>query len=205
VPNPTAWSDPLGLKYKKGLPGWNNWEPKDVNWGGNVTYGPLDDHSRPTHVTAQITQSMLGQSTDPHINKNAIPGWDDAYKFNRTHLLAASLGGSNTMPENFVAAHKWANHPIMYPYEGQATKGVAKHGLINYTVTAHYHQVLPETLRPEDRRPIGMTIHATSPDGEFHFTPYAQDDQAERQILHYDEKGKLNAVTVLDVPRCPSP
>ncbi|MDI5969954.1 DUF6531 domain-containing protein [Streptomyces sp. SL13] len=202
VPNPTAWSDPLGLKYKPNLPGWDKWEPQDTTWGGNVTYSPLDEHGRPTKVTAHITSAMLGQSTDPHIRNGAVPGWQNGMKFNRTHLLAASLGGSNKIPQNFVAMHRWANHPIMYHYEGQAANGVGVHGSIDYEVTAHYHQVLPETLRPEDLRPIGMTVRATSPDGKFQFTPYPQSDTAVRQILHYDEHGNLNAVTILNVPGC---
>jgi hypothetical protein len=145
---------------------------------------------------------MLGQSTDPHIRNSALPGWQNGMKFNRTHLLAASLGGSNKIPQNFVAMHRWANHPIMYHYEGEAADGVGVHGAIDYEVTAHYHRVLPETLRPEDLRPIGITIRATSPDGKFQFTPYPQNDTAVRQILHYDENGKLNAVTILNVPEC---
>jgi len=50
---------------------------------------------------------------------------DDQARYNRTHLLAASLGGSNTIPENFVTAHRYANHPVMYHYEGQVARAVA--------------------------------------------------------------------------------
>ena len=202
VPNPTALADPLGLGYKKGLTGWNKWEPTDPTWGGRVVYGPQDGHGRPTHMTAKIEADMLGQNTDPHISKWKIPGWDDAYKFNRTHLFAASLGGSNSKPENFVAMHKYANHPVMYHYEGQVADGVHAHGVMNFESTAVYNYYGEGPMRPEDLRPIGITVRATSPDGKFQFTPYSNNDPHLRQILHYDDDGKLNAVTILNVPEC---
>jgi hypothetical protein len=62
--------------------------------------------------------------------------------------------------------------------------------------------VTPEHPDPEHLRPIGMTIHATSPDGAFQFIPYTVGNHANQQILHYDENGRLNAITVLNVPKC---
>lgn len=145
---------------------------------------------------------MLGQATDPHIDPANVPGWENDVNFNRTHMYAASLGGSNTIPENFVAVHRHANFPVMYHYEGQAAKGVGTHGAIDYRTTAVYSYSGHGPMRPEDLRPIGITIHATSPDGKFQFVPYTGKDHARRQILHYDDNGRLNAVTVLNVPKC---
>ncbi|MEU2354890.1 DUF6531 domain-containing protein [Streptomyces misionensis] len=204
TPNPTAWSDPLGLAYKRNLPGWNKWEPDDPTWGGDVTYGPLDLHGRPTYVTAHITSKMLGQNTDPHIDADDVPGWDNSLNFNRTHLLAASLGGSNEKPENFVAMFRHANYPVMYHYEGQVAKHIRKNrgSAVDYEVNPVYRYTGHGPMRPEDLRPIGMTIRATSPDGKFQFSPYTGSEHAHRQILHYDANGRLNAVTILNVDKC---
>ena len=101
-----------------------------------------------------------------------------------------------------MALHSFANHPVMYHYEGQAADGVRAHGVINYESTAVYSYYGEGPMRPEDLRPIGITIKATSPDGKFQFTPYSNNDPHLRQILHYDDDGKLNAVTILNVPEC---
>lgn len=202
VPNPTAQVDPLGLAHKPNLPGWNGPEPVDVTWGGNVTYGPLDGHGRPTGVTARIESHMLGQTTDPQIGFNRMPGWDDQARYNRTHLLAASLGGSNTIPENFVTAHRYANHPVMYHYEGQVARAVGDHDYIDYKVTPVYRYNGQGPMRPEDLRPIGMMIEAHSPDGTFEFEPY-NGKGTRRQILLHGADGKLNRVFVLNIPKCP--
>lgn len=201
VPNPTAQVDPLGLAYKPNLPGWNKEEPVDPTWGGRVVYGPLDLHGRPTGVTARVQSDMLGQSTDPQIAFNRMPGWDGQAAYNRTHLLAASLGGSNNMPENFVTAHRYANHPVMYHYESQVARAAAAHPHIDYTVTPVYRYSGIGPMRPEDLRPIGMMIEAHSPDGTFSFTPY-NTRGADRQELHHGADGSLNRVFVLNVPKC---
>ncbi|MEE4540460.1 DUF6531 domain-containing protein [Streptomyces sp. V4-01] len=201
VPNPTAQVDPLGLAYKPNLPGWNKEEPIDPTWGGRVVYGPLDMHGRPTGVTARVQSDMLGQSTDPQIAFNRMPGWDGQASYNRTHLLAASLGGSNNMPENFVTAHRYANHPVMYHYESQVARAAGAHPHIDYSVTPVYRYSGIGPMRPEDLRPIGMMIEAHSPDGTFSFTPY-NTRGADRQELHYGEDGNLDRVFVLNVPKC---
>ncbi|MBY8881772.1 DUF6531 domain-containing protein [Actinacidiphila acidipaludis] len=188
VANPFAWIDPLGLKPKyKVLPGWKDGEPIDTTWGGRVTYSPLGDHNRPGQVTAVIHQDMLGQNTGPKIDKNAIPGWDNAHNLERGHLLAAQLGGSNTIPENFVALHEYSNSPVMRHYENQVAAAVRNGHVVTYTVTPIYRNA-------SDLRPVGLTIHATSPQG-FHFSPHSPNKKERRA---WRKNPDINAITILN-------
>ena len=189
VANPFAWIDPLGLESRyRELPGWKDGEPTDVTWGGNVTYSPVDELNRPGPVTAEIHQHMLGQKTGPKIDEDSLPGWDSSYEMNRGHLLAASLGGSNTIPENFVAMHRVTNSPIMSYYEDQIAKAVGKHGhVVTYTVTPVYRN-------EHDLRPVGVTIHATSPQG-FAFSPHSSDPKQRRA---WRKNPNVNTITILN-------
>ncbi|SEN20814.1 DUF6531 domain-containing protein [Actinacidiphila rubida] len=189
VGNPFAWIDPLGLETKyRVLPGWKDGEPTDVTWGGNVQYSPVDEHGRPGPMTAEIHQHMLGQKTGPKISEDSLPGWDGNYVMNRGHLLAASLGGSNTIPENFVAMHRVTNSPIMSYYEDQIAKAVGKNGhVVTYTVTPVYRN-------EHDLRPVGLTIHATSPQG-FAFSPHSSDPKQRRA---WRKNPNVNTITILN-------
>ena len=189
VANPFAWIDPLGLEPKyRDLPGWKDGEPTDVTWGGKVHYSPVDQLGRPGPMTAEIHQHMLGQKTGPKIDENSLPGWDSNYVMNRGHLLAASLGGSNTIPENFVAMHRVTNSPIMSYYEDQIAKAVGKNGhVVTYTVT-------PICRDAHDLRPVGLTLHATSPQG-FAFSPHSS-DATKRRAWRKDPN--VNMITILN-------
>ncbi|MBV9022449.1 MAG: DNA/RNA non-specific endonuclease [Streptomycetaceae bacterium] len=192
VANPFAWIDPLGLDSKyKDLPGWKEGEPIDTSWGGRVTYSPLDEHNRPGAVTAEIHKDMLGQNTGPKINKNSLSGWDANHDLERGHLLAAQLGGSNTIPENFVALHEFSNSPIMRHYENQVREAVGKKGhIVTYTVTPIYRNA-------EDLRPVGLTIHATSPQG-FAFSPHSSNTKQRRA---WRKNPDINTITILNTCR----
>lgn len=189
VSNPFAWIDPLGLASKyKDLKGWTDGEPDDTSWGGRVTYSPLDSQGRPGPVTAVIHKDMLGQNTGPKINATDIPGWDTSHNLERGHLLAAQLGGSNTIPENFVALHEFSNSPVMRHYENQVKTAVRDHGhIVTYTVTPIYRNA-------SDLRPVGISIHATSPQG-FKFSPYSQDKKWRRL---WRKNPDLNTIHILN-------
>jgi hypothetical protein len=205
VANPHAWCDPFGLSpYRKNLPGWDTWEPKDPTWGGRVVYSAPDAHGRPGKVTAEIHQDMLGQKTYPRPKAQSLPGWDNKAVYNRTHLLAASLGGSNAMPENFVIAHKFANHPVMFHFEDQVISAVENGHIVTYTVTPIYRYSGMGPMRPEDLRPIGLTIEAHNPQG-FTFHGYHLDENlrdAEKVSWEKDPSGGFNKITILNVPKC---
>jgi hypothetical protein len=83
-----------------------------------------------THLSTYRRGLFFGPSwaSTLEIAFNRMPGWDGQAAYNRTHLPAASLGGSNNMPENFVTAHRYANHPVVYPYESQAARAAARTG-----------------------------------------------------------------------------
>ncbi|MFJ9901897.1 DUF6531 domain-containing protein [Streptomyces sp. NPDC101152] len=188
VPNPTAQADPLGLgtQYRK-LPGWtDDGNPVDPTWGGRVTH-TTGHKGRPEGVVAEIHQDMLGQITGPQLAGSRIPGWQDGIGLERTHLLAASLGGSNKDVENFMAVHARANAPVMYFYERQVAKAVQDGHVVTYKVTPLYH-------KPTDTRPHSIAIEATSEKG-FKFTPYHADAKT-RRALRKDPDKHTNRIVI---------
>jgi len=113
-----------------------------------------------------------------------VPGWVSGKGYNRTHLLAAQLGGSNKDPRNFVTMYEHANSPVMRALENQIREAVDKKGeIIEYTVTPVY-----TTNDPNDLIPLGLTIEARGNMG-FQFTP------------HGSKFGGVNEITILHRPK----
>jgi RHS repeat-associated protein len=188
VTNPYAWIDPLGLASRyRDLPGWTDGEPDDVTWGGRVSYTGTDIHGRPGAVTAEIHKDMLGQNTGPKIKATSIPGWDTAHDLERGHLLAAQLGGSNTIPANFIALHQFSNSPVMRHYENQVAAAVRNGHVVTYTVTPIYRNA-------SDLRPVGVSIHATSPQG-FQFSPHSENKKWRRE---WRKNPDLNTIHIVN-------
>ncbi|MFJ7593408.1 putative T7SS-secreted protein [Streptomyces sp. NPDC097617] len=155
VHNPLLWADPLGL-----LPCRKN-EPDDPTWDGRVVYGDLDEFGRPTAMHATLGPDMMGKNpTDPHGDP---PGWQKDAHYNRAHLLAAQLGGSNYNPGNFVTMHAYANSPVMRHIENEVRKAVESGETIQYTVTPRYNGT--------DAIPTGVYIEAYGSNG-FKFTQH---------------------------------
>ncbi|MEU9181820.1 putative T7SS-secreted protein [Streptomyces sp. NPDC048550] len=155
VHNPLLWADPLGL-----LPCRKN-EPDDPTWDGRVVYGELDALGRPTGMHATLGPDMMGKNpTDPHGDP---PGWQKDQGYNRAHLLAAQLGGSNYNPANFVTMHAYANSPVMRHIENEVRAAVQSGETIQYSVTPRYNGT--------DKIPTGVYIEAYGSDG-FKFTQH---------------------------------
>ncbi|KIF74862.1 type IV secretion protein Rhs [Streptomyces sp. 150FB] len=150
VGNPHTQFDPLGLAPC---------DEKDVTWGGRVHYRRLGPGGRAQGVTATLTRSMMGGTTNPSVDP---AGWESDKGYNRAHLLGAQIGGSNKDPRNFVTMHAYANSPIMRRYEGQVRKAVDKGEVIEYSATPVYQgdSVIPE----------GVWLEAQGSDG-FQFMP----------------------------------
>ncbi|WP_405870259.1 DUF6531 domain-containing protein [Streptomyces sp. NBC_00005] len=193
VSNPLAWSDPLGLGTKyRDLPGWKGGNPIDPTWGGRVTH-KTGYKGRPEGVVAEVHKDMLGQRTGPQVDAGTIPGWKDGIGLRRTHLLAASLGGSNKDLANFMAVHRRANHPVMYHYERQVAMAVNDGHVVTYKVTPLYHS-------PTDTRPHSIAIEATSDKG-FAFSPY-HSDEASRHAMAADPSKRTNRIVIPNTPDC---
>ncbi|GAA2415957.1 hypothetical protein GCM10010420_52630 [Streptomyces glaucosporus] len=172
VHNPHTTADPLGLAPC---------DEKDVTWGGRVRFGAPGPGGRATFMHATIDPSMTGGKTRPRVR---VPGWVSGQGYNRTHLLAAQLGGSNKDPRNFVTMYEHANSPVMRAIENQIREAVDKKGeIIEYTVTPIY-----ATNDPTDLIPLGLTIEARGNMG-FQFTPYGS------------AFGGVNEITILNRPK----
>ncbi|MFC7308465.1 DNA/RNA non-specific endonuclease [Streptomyces monticola] len=155
VPNPLAWTDPLGLSPCRKT------EPDDPTWDGRVRYGEPDEHGRPTAMHATLGPDMMGANpTDPHGDP---PGWEKDKGYNRAHLLGAQLGGSNYDPANFVTMHAYANSPVMRHIENQVRAAVEAGETIQYSVTPVYNG--------SDPIPTGVKIEAHGANG-FQFTQH---------------------------------
>jgi hypothetical protein len=102
---------------------------------------------------------MIGGATGP---KYDPPGWVKGKGYNRAHLLAAVLGGSNKDPRNFVTMHQYANTPVMRDFELQIRDAVKSGEIVQYRVTPHYdgNSVIPK----------GVTLEAYGNKG-FQFKP----------------------------------
>ncbi|WP_328793120.1 DNA/RNA non-specific endonuclease [Streptomyces sp. NBC_00273] len=77
--------------------------------------------------------------------------------YNRAHLLAAQLGGSNWDPANFVTMHAYANSPVMRKIENQVRAAVEAGETIQYSVTPRYNGT--------DKIPTGVYIEAYGSNG----------------------------------------
>ncbi|MGK5678142.1 DNA/RNA non-specific endonuclease [Actinoplanes sp. URMC 104] len=121
----------------------------------NCPYGELDEHGRATAMSTTIDPSMLGGKTKkPSFNP---AGWEKDKGYNRSHLLGAQLGGSNTDRRNFVTMYQYANTPVMRDIEGRVREAVEKGELVQYEVTPIY--------RGSDPIPLGVTIRANGNKG----------------------------------------
>ncbi|KPC78362.1 DUF6531 domain-containing protein [Streptomyces sp. NRRL S-4] len=165
VDNPHALTDPLGLKPC---------DENDVTWGGRVRYGAPGPHGRATSMHATISGDMLGGKTKAQVDP---AGWQSGMGYNRAHLLAAMIGGSNKDSRNFVTMHSYANSPIMRQVELQVRNAVRDDGeTIQYSVTPIYAD-------NNAKIPLGVTIEAHGDNG-FQMHP------------HGSTEGGTNALTI---------
>ncbi|MEV7131016.1 DUF6531 domain-containing protein [Streptomyces sp. NPDC093260] len=155
VDNPHSFSDPLGL---------TPCDENDVSWGDRVQYGPLGPHDRATSMHATITRDMLGGKTNPQVDP---AGWQSGQGYNRAHLLAAMIGGSNKDRRNFVTMHSYANSPVMRQVELQVRNAVRNGEIIQYSVRAIYAD-------DHAKIPLGVTIEAHGNNG-FQMHPHGSD------------------------------
>ncbi|MEV0598443.1 DUF6531 domain-containing protein [Streptomyces sp. NPDC050315] len=149
APNPAAYVDnPHTLADPLGLAPCNE---SDVTWGGRVQYGAPGPHDRATGMHATISKDMLGGKTGPQVDP---AGWESGKGYNRAHLLAAMLGGSNKDARNFVTMHAYANSPVMRQVELQVRNAVRDGDeIIQYSVTPIYADA-------HAKIPLGVTIEA---------------------------------------------
>ncbi|MCX5441309.1 DUF6531 domain-containing protein [Streptomyces sp. NBC_00063] len=155
VDNPHSLSDPLGL---------TPCDENDVTWGDRVQYGNLGPHNRATSMHATITKDMLGGKTGPQVDP---AGWESGKGYNRAHLLAAMIGGSNKDPRNFVTMHSYANSPVMRQVELQVRNAARDGEIIQYSVTPIYAD-------DNAKIPLGVTIEAHGNNG-FQMRPHGSD------------------------------
>jgi hypothetical protein len=123
-------------------------------------YGELDSHDRATGVSTVLNKDNIGGSTDPKVDP---VGWVSGKGYNRAHLLAAMLGGSNKDPRNFVTMFRYANSPVMRSVE-MAVRDAIKNGgeTVRYEVTPIYADVV---VGPANPYPLGVTIRAQGSGG----------------------------------------
>ncbi|MEU9402784.1 DUF6531 domain-containing protein [Streptomyces sp. NPDC048242] len=168
VDNPHSLSDPLGL---------TPCDESDVGWGGRVQYGPLGPHDRATSMHATITDDMLGGKTAPKIDP---AGWESDKGYNRAHLLAAMIGGSNKDRRNFVTMHSYANSPVMRQVELQVRNAARSGEIIQYSVRAIYAD-------DHAKIPLGVTIEAHGNNG-FQMRPHGSDGEGTNIFTIWNRK-----------------
>jgi DNA-entry nuclease len=137
-----------------------------------VTYGGYDNLHRPTTVTATITYQMRKDGSDRDRDMpDQITGWPTTnpkvtiplstgktykgYMFNRSHLLAKSLGGKDDAI-NMITGTRTQNVGANQPAGGMAyTETLARDwldknhaGTVAYVVTPNYvgNELLPRTV-----------------------------------------------------------
>ncbi|MEJ3743823.1 RHS repeat-associated core domain-containing protein [Actinomycetes bacterium KLBMP 9797] len=116
----------------------------------NIDYGSINEHGQRSGVRALLDSTNLGGRTRPRPTEPIhayVPGQD-----NRTHLLGAFIGGSNTDPRNFVAMFRQANNPVMLRYEYQIRDALKAGQQVAFEAKPIY--------RGTDPRPLGITISA---------------------------------------------
>ncbi|UDM04805.1 DUF6531 domain-containing protein [Streptomyces longhuiensis] len=169
VENPHSLSDPLGLKPC---------DETDVTWGDRVQYGDLGPHNRATSMHATITRDMLGGKTGPKVDP---AGWESGKGYNRAHLLAAMIGGSNKDPRNFVTMHSYANSPVMRQVELQVRNAVRDNDeIIQYSVKPIYAD-------GNAKIPLGVTIEAHGNKG-FTMHPHGSDSGGTNSVTIWNRK-----------------
>ncbi|MFF0837703.1 MULTISPECIES: DUF6531 domain-containing protein [unclassified Streptomyces] len=168
VDNPHSFSDPLGL---------TPCDENDVSWGDRVQYGPLGPHDRATSMHATITRDMLGGKTNPQVDP---AGWESGKGYNRAHLLAAMIGGSNKDRRNFVTMHSYANSPVMRQVELQVRNAVRDGEIIQYSVRAIYAD-------DNAKIPLGVTIEAHGNNG-FQMHPHGSNGEGTNIFTIWNRK-----------------
>ncbi|MET8248217.1 DNA/RNA non-specific endonuclease [Streptomyces sp. NPDC005202] len=114
---------------------------------------PLDGLGRAQGVDTMITKSMLNTGSKAS-RRVKPPGWlGDAADHTRGHLLARSLGGDGSAPENIVIMYKTANNEVMEKLEEQIYKVVDAGHDVKYSATPLYKN-------PTDLIPAGVRIVA---------------------------------------------
>lgn len=139
---------------------------------GVITYGTPDALGRPTRAIGTITKTLRDNGTDRDRDMpDDICGWPDhnpkvsidlgdgdtyhGYLFNRSHLIAKSLGGRD-IPENLITGTRTQNVGRNQPPGGMAyTETLARDwldahpdGTIVYMTTPNYtgDELLPRTV-----------------------------------------------------------
>lgn len=98
----------------------------------------LDTLGRAQGVDTTITKSMLNTGSKAS-RRVKPPGWlGDAADHTRGHLLARSLGGDGTAPENIVIMYKTANNEVMEKLEERIYKVVDAGHDVKYSATPVY-------------------------------------------------------------------
>ena len=173
---------------------------------GTIVYGTPDTLGRSTRAIGNITKTLRDEGADRDRDMpDEITGWPDhnpkvdislgdgdtyhGYLFNRSHLIAKSLGGADT-PENMVTGTRMQNVGRNQPPGGMAyTETLARDwldqhpdGTILYMATPNYtgDELLPRTV----------SVDIQSSDGTIsqHVTVY---NTAEGYSIDYQHGGVL--------------
>ncbi|MFF5081580.1 LamG-like jellyroll fold domain-containing protein [Actinoplanes sp. NPDC000266] len=115
-----------------------------------IDYGAINDDGQRSGVHALLDSGNLGGRTKPRPSR-PIPSFVSGQD-NRTHLLGAFIGGSNTDPRNFVAMFREANNPEMLSHEYQIRDALKAGQQVDFRATPIYSGT--------DSRPLGITITA---------------------------------------------
>lgn len=131
---------------------------------GQILYKPLDEKGRPVGVKANITQKNMQGDRKNSPELVAPLGWGHnakvtatspstgktyhGYFWNKSHILAYSLGGSNTDLKNMVTGTRFqnvgrsGNNGGMAYTETQARDYLKAHkdGSVKYEVTCYYNE-----------------------------------------------------------------
>ncbi|MGW1131606.1 DNA/RNA non-specific endonuclease [Streptomyces griseoluteus] len=114
---------------------------------------PLDGLGRAQGVDTTITKSMLNTGSKAS-RRVKPPGWlGDTADHTRGHLLARSLGGDGSAPENIVIMYSTANNEVMEKLEEQIYKVVDAGHDVAYSATPFYRN-------PTDLIPAGVRVVA---------------------------------------------
>ena len=156
VPNPNPGSTSTGTSAG---------ECQDLGPGGPPIYGDYevrewDGQQRQFATGASIilTPDWLEQnSRRSSANPDVVPPGIPSAGFERGHLIAAVLGGSNRDGRNFVSLERFTNSPVMRGYELQVRNTVRSCDVVDYTVLANFDYAVPQPLESLDLLAISET------------------------------------------------
>ncbi|MFF9157661.1 DNA/RNA non-specific endonuclease [Streptomyces sp. NPDC014846] len=115
--------------------------------------------------------------TNPQIDP---AGWESGKGYNRAHLLAAMIGGSNKDRRNFVTMHSYANSPVMRQVELQVRNAVRNDEIIQYSVRAIYAD-------DNAKIPLGVIIEAHGNKG-FQMYPHGSNSEGTNSFTIWNRK-----------------